>query len=177
MKISCKLKLNSQITNALKYRGVRNACWRCSVDNNISITIEMYVGSWVSVVKLDVQCDCYLLRPLFLIASAIARWIDEFLQFIPCVWLCFWKIFNVFISLYVLVEYLFRDVSNYIIKQLKVIGIWRSVFLSDIVRDIFIEIIGNRICCVATSPILLNSELFSTRSITYYIKIFLQHYK
>ena len=39
----------------------------------------------------------------------------------------------------------------------------RPVLLSDIIRDIFIEIIGNRICCVATSLIFLNSELFSTR--------------
>ena len=41
--------------------------------NNISITIETYVESWVSVVKLDVQCDHYLLLPLILIASTIGR--------------------------------------------------------------------------------------------------------
>ena len=44
-----------------------------------------------------------------------------------------------------------------------VTGIRRPVLLSAIIRDIFIEIICNRICCVATSLIFLNSELFSTR--------------
>ena len=28
VKISCKSELNSQITDTLKYTGVRNACWR-----------------------------------------------------------------------------------------------------------------------------------------------------
>ena len=35
-----------------------------------------------------------------------------------------------------------------------------SDFLSDTVRGIFIGITGNRICCVATGPILFNSECF-----------------
>ena len=41
--------------------------------SNISVTIEMYVESWVNVVKLDVQCDHRLLLPLFLIVSTIGR--------------------------------------------------------------------------------------------------------
>ena len=41
--------------------------------NNISITIETHVESWVGVAKLDVQCDHRLLLPLTLIATAIGR--------------------------------------------------------------------------------------------------------
>ena len=41
--------------------------------NNISITIEMYVESWVRVVKLDVQYDHQLILPLFLVATAIGQ--------------------------------------------------------------------------------------------------------
>ena len=58
-----------------------------------------------------------------------------------------------------------------------VTGIRRPVLLSAIIRDIFIEIICNRICCVATSLMFLNSELFSTRQTPYYVKMFLQHFK
>ena len=133
--------------------------------NNISITIETYVESWVGVVNLDVQCDHRLLLPLILTASAIGRlnywWI--FCQSIPYIWHCCWRTFDVFISLYVLAEYLFHDVPSCLIKQFEVSGIRRPVLLSDIIRDIFMEIIGNRISCVVTSLIFLNSELFSTR--------------
>ena len=89
-------------------------------------------------------------------------WIIEefFCQSNPCIWYCSWKTFDVFISLYVLVEYFFCGVPNSIIKEIEVTGIWRSDSLSDIIRGIFIEIIVNRICCVATSRILLNSEFF-----------------
>ena len=45
------------------------------------------------------------------------------------------------------------------INWIEVTRIRMSIFLSVIIRDIFIEVIGNRICCVAASPILLNSEL------------------
>ena len=37
------------------------------------MAIEMYMESWVCVVKLDVQSDHRLLLPLILIASAIGR--------------------------------------------------------------------------------------------------------
>ena len=40
-----------------------------------SLTIEMYVESWVGVVKLDVQCDHDLLLSPFLIESAIG-WLN-----------------------------------------------------------------------------------------------------
>ena len=50
-----------------------------------SITIEMYVESWVGVVKLDVQCDHDLLLSPFLIESAIG-------------WLNYWWIFFVSLS-------------------------------------------------------------------------------
>ena len=71
-----------------------------------------------------------------------------FCQSIPCIWYSCWKPFDVFISLYVLD--LFHHVPNSIIKYIEVTRIWRSVFVSDIIRNIFIEIIDNRICCVAT---------------------------
>ena len=41
--------------------------------NDISITMKMYIESWVGVVKLDIQCDHRLRLPLFLSASAIGR--------------------------------------------------------------------------------------------------------
>ena len=85
------------------------------------ITIGMYVESWVGVIKLDVQCNQGLLLPLFLITSAIGRlnywWI--FCQSIPCIWYYSWKPLDVFISLYVLVEYLFHDVLNRISSSLR----------------------------------------------------------
>ena len=73
-----------------------------------------------------------------------------FCQSMPCIWYSCWKPFDVFISLYVLVEHLFHHVPNSIIKYIEVTIIRRSVFLSDIIRNIFIEIIDNRTCCVAT---------------------------
>ena len=132
--------------------------------NNISITIEMYIELWVCVVKLDVQCSNQLLLPLFLITFTIGRlnywWI--FSQSIPCIWYCCWKPLSAFILLYVLAEHLFHHVLSSIIKWIEVIRIRWPIFLSNIIRDIFIEIIGDRVCCVTTSPTLLNSELLFT---------------
>ena len=48
--------------------------------NNILITIDIYVETWFSVVKLDVPCNHNLLLPLSLIASGIG-------------WLNYWWIF------------------------------------------------------------------------------------
>ena len=147
--------------------------------NNISITIEKYVESWVGIVKLDVQCDHRLLLPLILIASAIGR-------------LNYWWIF---LSVYPIhMTLLLKDLRCFHIALSScrvsfswcpklhnqvhwVTGIRRPVLLSAIIRDIFIEIICNRICCVATSVIFLNNELFSTRQTPYYVKMFLQHFK
>ena len=86
-KISCKSELNSQITNTYIYRNIqglethvedfRNCnhfiMFNFLLMNNLSVTIEMYVESWVNVVKLHVQCDHRLLLPLFLIVSTIGR--------------------------------------------------------------------------------------------------------
>ena len=125
--------------------------------NNIAITI-VYVESWVNVVKVDVRCDHRLLQPFLLIASAIGRlncwW--TFHESISSTWQ---KLFNIFRLLYVC---LFYHVPSCIIKWFEVTKI-RPVFLSSIIWDFFIETIGNRICCVAVSPTLLNSELSSTR--------------
>ena len=118
--------------------------------NNISVTIKMCIESWVSVVKLDVQCDHRLLLPLFLIASTIGR----FLSVYPKHLILLLKTLRCFHIAYV---------PNCIIKQIEFRRIKRSIFLSDIIREIFIEIIGNRMFSVATSPISLNSELLSTR--------------
>ena len=112
--------------------------------------------SWFGVVKLDVQYDHGLLLLLILILI-----IDNFFcHSISYIWHCCWRTFDVFISLYVLVEYcFFHDVPNCIIKEIEVTGLRRPVLLCDIISDILIEIIGNIICCVATSLIFLNSEL------------------
>ena len=130
--------------------------------NNKLIAIEMYVELWVNVVKLNVQCD-RLLLPFFLIAS-IARlnywWL--FCQSIPCIWYHCWMPFDVLISLYVLVDYLLYHFPNCAINSIEVTRNRRPIFLSDTMREIFIEITGNRFCCVATNPIMLNSELSST---------------
>ena len=119
----------------------------------------MYIESRVSVFKLDFQCNDNLLLPFFLITLTIGRlnhwWI--FSQSIPCIWYCCWKPLSAFILLYVLAEHLFHHV-----KCIEVIRIRWPIFLSNIIRDIFIEIIGDRVCCVATSPTLLNSELLFT---------------
>ena len=133
--------------------------------NNISITIKMHVESWVGVVKLDVQCDHCFVLPLFLIASAIGR-----LN-------CWWFFFSVYPMYLTLLPKDLRCV-HIALSSCRVSFSWcpklhnqvdwghrnkETSLLSDIVRDVFIEIIGNRICCVATSLIFLNSELFSTR--------------
>ena len=132
---------------------------------NISITIEMYVESWVIVGKLVVQCDHRLLLPPFLIASAIGR-----LNY----WWIFLSVYPMNMTLLLLKDLRCLHITlnswkvsssccpNCIIKKIEVTGIRTSVFLSVMIRDIFIEITSNRICCLATSPILLNSELFPT---------------
>ena len=63
MKIWWKSGLNSEITNTLKYSGF-SGILNFLLINNISITIEIYVESWVNVVKLDIQCYHPLLLPL-----------------------------------------------------------------------------------------------------------------
>ena len=147
--------------------------------NIISITIETYVESRVYVVKLDLRCDQCLLLPLIPIASAIGR-----LNY----WWFFLSVYAIHMTL------LLKELRCFHIalSSCRVSFSWcpklhnqvnwghrnkETSLVSDITRDIFIEIICNRICCVATSVIFLNSELFSTRQTPYYVKMFLQHFK
>ena len=133
--------------------------------NNVSITIEMYLESWVGVVKFDVKFDHRLLLLLFLIASGIGR-------------LHYWWIF---LSVYPMhMTLLLKDLrclhialSSCWVSFSRCPKLHNQVDWGHKRKEISFTFwynqghfhwdIGNRISCVATSPILLNSELFSTR--------------
>ena len=133
--------------------------------NNILITKETHVESWVGVVKLDIQCDHRLFLSLTLIASTIGR-------------LNYWWIF---LSVYPIhMTLLLKDLRCFHIALSSCrVSFWSCPKLHNQVnwghlnketsfafwyyQGHFIEITGNRICCVATSLIFLNSEIFSRR--------------
>ena len=86
-----KLSVKTSFTNTLEYERLQTNVGDFSnynyfiiftfiLMNKISITTEMYLETWVSVVKLDFQCDHHLFPPLPLISAAIG-------------WLNYWWIF------------------------------------------------------------------------------------
>ena len=119
-----------------------------------SITIEMYVESWVGVVKLDVQCDHDLLLSPFLIESAIG-WLNYwwiFLSVYPMHMILLLKALRcLYITLYSCRVSFSRYLKSHI-KQIEVTRIKRLIFRSDIISDIFIDIIGNKIVLWQRAP-------------------------
>ena len=139
--------------------------------NNISITIETYVESWVGVVKLDVQCGHRLPLPLILIASAIGR-------------LNYWWIF---LSVYPMhMTLLLKDLRclHIALSSCRASFSWCPKLHNQVnwghknkeISFAFWYYQGH-LHWDNSQQNLLCGKLFSTRKTPYHVKMFLQHFK
>ena len=129
--MSCKLKFNLQITNNLKYRGVRNACWRDFINYNyvniFDFLLMNNINNYRNVRRTmnpccQIRCTMWL-RPSSITFSNRIRPLSIellmiFLSVYPMHMILQLKALRCLHVTFILVEYLFHDVPNRISNRL-----------------------------------------------------------
>ena len=129
VKISCKSELNTHIRHIWSIERLETHVGDFSNYNHFIILNFLLMNkilNYRSVCRIMSQycqsrCSVWPLPSFPTFSSRTHHWpiellMDFFCQSIPCIWYCCWKPFDVFMSLYILVEHLFHHVPNCIIK-------------------------------------------------------------